>query len=600
MHGLVISHDAQRKCTSRPSFCCLPQPQTLRTYINTRQLQQSGQGQAPPTMSVKRDADSLVYSDTEEIPVAEPNKRQKKQQSTKGKRLPAVDPTYGQKWAFQVTEGLGVPSDDDLEFEDQTEALEYLRSVQKETKKIPHVVAAPKAGPQLPPEYSVDRTIYSNGVGDSRGYYHDGAYTAAPDDLLSLSDEEEADDLLLPSSHDAQQPVDQAAALAESYFSSLTTRFVTLRSKLHTSPPQSAIDALPQDHEFEVASFAPKKPTFRMWTHRIRYTDPLPAQVAAMDKVSVLRLLRVILGGKFFRRGCVLRRRTSQWIWALLARLPDRGELDSDEIGVVRELGKRAVAVSIKREHVAALCEVLGREEVVAFGLAGVLFEIEGRKKKGDGEDEDEDVVVEEGGEVKNDDEIPLSPDPENGEQVPPAGRDASNCAPEDAADMEDGKLREEAETPSYRPNGANAAAEATVDLEEGELPKEVAPTPDPQPVTTQADGTDEEEMDMELDDDLEEGEVSKEPSDPAKDAAMAAMKARLLQDLDKVETWEDRPLSPPAAKKTDDITEVENMRATVNMILTVAGEFYGQRDLLAFREPFGEVPYETNEEEED
>lgn len=81
-------------------------------------------------MSLKRDADSLVYSDTKGAPAVEPNKRQKQQPSTKGKRQPAVDPTYGQKWAFQVTEGLGAPSDDDLEFEDQTEALEYLRSVQ--------------------------------------------------------------------------------------------------------------------------------------------------------------------------------------------------------------------------------------------------------------------------------------------------------------------------------------------------------------------------------------------------------------------------------------------------------------------------------------
>jgi hypothetical protein len=60
-----------------------------------------------------------------------PNKRQRKQ-ANKGKqtqRQPAVDPTYGQKCAFPV-DGLGAPSDDDLEFEDQTEALEYLRSVQ--------------------------------------------------------------------------------------------------------------------------------------------------------------------------------------------------------------------------------------------------------------------------------------------------------------------------------------------------------------------------------------------------------------------------------------------------------------------------------------
>ncbi len=32
------------------------------------------------------------------------------------------------------------------------------------------------------------------------------------------------------------------------------------------------------------------------------------------------------------------------------------------------------------------------------------------------------------------------------------------------------------------------------------------------------------------------------------------------------------------------------NQRATLCMILTVAGEFYGQRDLLGFRDPFGDL----------
>lgn len=80
-------------------------------------------------MALKRDLDSLVYSDTEEPPAIEPNKRQRKQ-GKQSKRQPGVDPTYGQKWAFPVTDGLGAPSDDDLELEDQSEALEYLRSVQ--------------------------------------------------------------------------------------------------------------------------------------------------------------------------------------------------------------------------------------------------------------------------------------------------------------------------------------------------------------------------------------------------------------------------------------------------------------------------------------
>ncbi|OIW31107.1 hypothetical protein CONLIGDRAFT_299855 [Coniochaeta ligniaria NRRL 30616] len=510
-------------------------------------------------MALKRDLDSLVYSDTEEAPVIEPNKRQKKQTSNRGKRQPAVDPTYGQKWAFSVTEGLGAPSDDDLEFEDQSEALEYLRSVQKETSRIPHVVAAPKAGPQLPPGYTLPP---ADDAYD--GYYYDGAYTAAPD---YVSSDEEEGELYSDSDPDVDPTPRNRAALQEAYFTSLTTRFTTLRARLHQPPPQSALDRLPPDHETEVSSFAPsKKPnTFRTWTHRIRYTDPLPAQLAAMDKTSVLRLLRVVLGGKFFRRGCALRRRTSQWIWALLARLPDRGELDADEVGLVREMGKRAVLVSISREHVAALCEVLGREQVVAFGLNGVLHEIEGRvdeRKVDVGEDGPGELPLLEDGQLVNEDEILLTPD----EDDPPA-----------------------------RLNGTSAAVETDIDLEDGELAEEVHTIPEPQPT---ADGVDEGEMGM----DLEEGEVFKEPSpDPAKDAAIAALKARLLSELDHVATWEEPPASPPAAKKPadDPITDLVNMRATVNMILTVAGEFYGQRDLLVFRDPFGDVPFETNDDDE-
>jgi len=42
----------------------------------------------------------------------------------------------------------------------------------------------------------------------------------------------------------------------------------------------------------------------------------------------------------------------SAWIWGLLARLPGRGELVSEEVGVVRELGKRAVWVGVEMKGV--------------------------------------------------------------------------------------------------------------------------------------------------------------------------------------------------------------------------------------------------------
>lgn len=431
-------------------------------------------------------------------------------------------------------------------------------------------MAAPKAGPQLPPGYTLpsaadgdglDRSIYQDGTGDSRGYYHDGAYTAAPDYPSSASDED---------SFSPDPAAANRAALAESYFAALTARFSSLRTRLRQPPPQSVLDALPPEHETEVSSFARGKPTFRTWTHRMRYTDPLPAQVAAMDKVSVLRLLRVVMGAKFFRRGCALRTRTSRWIWALLARLPDPGEMDSDEVGAVRELGKRAVLVSISREHVAALCEVLGREQVVAFGLNGVLHEIEGRvgEREVDMGEEDGDGAgeLEGDGRYGNDDEIPLSPESDDQD----VARDASEALA----------------------NGTQAAVVNTDhDLEDGELPEEDEVAVTPRAGSAEVDTQNGGETDM----DIEEGEVSNEPST---DAALQAMKAKLLSDLDNVDTWEaHRPPTPPAAKTPadDDVSDLVNMRATVNMILTVAGEFYGQRDLLAFRDPFGGVPFEEN-----
>jgi hypothetical protein len=78
-------------------------------------------------MALKRDHDSLDYSDAEDAPVASSSKRQRKQANKAKHRQPTVDPTYGQKCAFPVLADL---SDDDLELEDQSEALAYLRAVQ--------------------------------------------------------------------------------------------------------------------------------------------------------------------------------------------------------------------------------------------------------------------------------------------------------------------------------------------------------------------------------------------------------------------------------------------------------------------------------------
>jgi len=361
-------------------------------------------------------------------------------------------------------------------------------------------------------------------VGDSRGYYYDGAYTAAPDP--GASDDGECED-------GEWDPEKEAAAadraLRAAYFGALGSQFEVLRAQLHTDPPSELVAALDKDHGTEVGGFGARSWTFRVWNHRIRHTDPLPVQIAAMDRRNALKLLRVILGGKFIRRGHELRERTSRWIWALLARLPDRGEMDYTEIGWIRELGKRAVLMMVTIAHMEALIDELEDD------LEGeeIEPEVEGDAFLDDVEVNDQDEVG-----------VDVSP-PDPGSSEP----NTSSNLPADT---------------------------------------------DPQPAT-HTDVDDGGEIDM----DLDEGEVSDTSSAPRDiQADIAAAKARLLARLEDHGTQDEIPAESKGkdlATNDDDEEEAgldtararDNTRATLNMILTVAGEFYGQRDLLEFRDPF-------------
>jgi hypothetical protein len=420
------------------------------------------------------------------------------------------------------------------------------------------VLVAPRAGPLLPPhlqsaEDGVDRSLYDNGVGDSRGYYHDGAYTAAPDPDLSTpsspSEPGEYHHHTSSTNSDAAADPDviarNAAALRKAYFDSLTAQFLTLRSLLHQTPPPELVASLPKEHGTYVGSFGAHSPTFRVWTRRIRHTDPLPAQVAALDRQSVLKLVRVILGGKFIRRGYELRERTSRWIWALLARLPDSGQMDYREVAWVRELGKRAVLMMMSIAQMAALREEVGDE------LDG------GESLHDDGEDEEEEAQYIADLVVDDDDEESA------GAEISKSGLTTVNNS--------------EPQPPVV------------------ETPARLADPP-------ASDQGDEVEMDMSTDD----GEIHDEPAAAEGNQDMqveiAAAKARLLARLDDpTDAEQDDSAAGVETNDTDrnglengdesavfDETRARiNMRATLNMILTVAGEFYGQRDLLEFRDPF-------------
>ncbi|KAJ1335837.1 Survival motor neuron (SMN) interacting protein 1 (SIP1) [Microdochium nivale] len=513
-------------------------------------------------MSSKRAAD-----DAADAADGSPKKRRTFHNTTQrsGKNAhAAVDQTYGQRNAFGSLDAIGTTApagDSDLDCEDDTEALAYLRRVRKEASGIPHVIVAKRAGPQPPPSsasapdvespHEVDRDIYNDGTGDFRGYYHDGAYIAYPDHYEEAeadtgnSDEnyewpegERAEDEdgevlegLETSSHssdDNGRPHNSSVdEIQEAYFTSLTERYLSLREIVQREPPASAIAALSATHPTEVDAFSASSASFTQWSGRLRGTDPLPAQVAAMHKDSIIRLLRIILGGKFLRKQVELRARTSTWIWALLARLPDRGELDYQEIGWIRDLGKRAVLLMIGL----AEAQVLQEE----YGV--------------DGSDEDH------GGDT----------DVDEGHEGDAAFETGQPCDPSTKAPA----LVE----PRLSPCGDTTETQTSVTNDDEDAPM-----------------------------DLDDGEVSDDSSAPNQDSTnLEDIKARLLAQLDGKNQDDNVNGSPThgGLHASDDVMKEReeeaaaatvarfNVRATLNMILTVAGEFYGQRDLLEFRDPF-------------
>jgi hypothetical protein len=278
--------------------------------------------------------------------------------------------------------------------------------------------------------------------------------------------------------------------------------------------------------------------------------DPVPAQIASMEKVSVLRLLMLLTKDKLMKRGMHISSNASHWIWSLLARLPDRGQLTSEEIGTVRELGKKAVLVGTGLREEQSWED--GMQEVEA-GLNAESYDPDSPSHFEYDVDEQEETY-----EVFNEDEILLDlgaqstvdqiKDTDNSQNVDLGIKDSSFIGGERRTGPKEAHI-----TPENR-DESNLTAQSTV------LPDSVI---------------------------VEET--------PATEEDLEIVKARLLGRLAKQELEFSVNLEPeimvePEVELTSTKTPTEpealkwNTKATVDMIITVVGEVYGQRDLLEFR----------------
>jgi hypothetical protein len=301
-------------------------------------------------------------------------------------------------------------------------------------------------------------------------------------------------------------PAENASNARSKYYEALLSRFENLREQLVNPPPSDSVEKLDQSHPTVMLG---NTADWKAWKWRIGNTDPWPAQLAKMDRVSVLKVLKLISspGGFMQGRGKGIDGRTSRWIWGLLARLPDRGEMGSEDVGVARELGKKAI-------------------------LVGTAFAGGDTSYVDDGEDEQSaeviDTVIGQKGEYLR------------------AENQAQN-------NIEDKQMDTDTSTAPIigpvRPIGSDMVGTET------SVAVEAAAEDDPEALA----------------------------------AARQRMLERLQAQTDQAEEFAiniepDVPVGRSNAEEDDANVRI-NTRATVDMIITVVGELYGQRDLLEYRQ---------------
>ena len=297
------------------------------------------------------------------------------------------------------------------------------------------------------------------------------------------------------------------------HFHSILVRYEALRQRLDQTPPLEVLQKLDKEAPIYLGHLNSAK--VKWWRWKLRTTDPLPAQLAAMDKDTVLGLLKLLGGGNLLQRGADVNLYVTRWIWSLLAKLPDRGALNSEEIGIIRELGKRAVLVGVGLREGNKWDK--GMQEVEAG------YDAEDHEESWDeaGEDGDlEDDIVDEilVTDVTSSDLAPLHVESTSGE--------AAYAQAEKPTDMDELALAKARMLGLLRP----ATDDTITQVETIEFAQEIT-----------ADET---------------ANLSEAPPHVA---------------------YESSTVSKASGSQY-------NSMATVDMILTIAGEMYGQRDLLEFR----------------
>lgn len=157
-----------------------------------------------------------------------------------------------------------------------------------------------------------------------RGYYSDGAYTAGP--IISVQNP------ILEDQESEEEDLDPQ----ECYHESLLARFANLSKVLSSPPPKPVLARLSCINGPELALA-----NWGEWRQHILYIPPTSSKLSTVDQrgvISALRVLEANLSWKNLQKSEYM----GAWAWSLLAKCREVGMMPSEEVAVLRDLGKRA------------------------------------------------------------------------------------------------------------------------------------------------------------------------------------------------------------------------------------------------------------------
>ena len=379
------------------------------------------------------------------------------------------------------------------------------------------------------------------------GYYEDGAYAALPD--LSST----------PAGLDHEDEDEEDIDPQEAYYASLKDRFCDVRTVLHSSPPTpSPVKRHNENSSASAQASFLHNATHQEWRYQILHTAPSMRLLASMHQDGVIQGLGRLetLLPKRDLLAEIQGHRIGVWGWGLLGRCREIGEMGSKDVGVLRTLGKTALRMGKKLQ-------------MQKRGGVGALHNAEADA----GGDED---------------------DGEEHEEVPQrVVNDAESFEKQEVPDGQIGTEIEEGEVDETDivadpPDRSDRNGNVHVPVLEGDKPDAR--------VTGRWPG-----QDIHTNTALDT--LSIEPSIPhtrrfdglaqygqAKDALALAKESLLARVTSPAPSASSHDMNSRPEDGSERTADVEAKAfATLDMIVTIVGEFYGQKDLLDAREAWGE-----------